>query len=74
MQVAQVDGPVVLMRGHGPAQSAHWFPASRLGEVAAPETVLKEFNEARARGVNCNSPDCWCREVTGVQNLTKEKR
>ena len=70
MQVAEHDygSPVVGMRGHGPATSTpHWFPVSRLGEVAAPEVVLKEFKEARARGVNCDNPDCWCREVTGIQ-------
>lgn len=51
------------MDGHGhPQTTGHWFPASRLGEPVGPEVVLHEHAEARARRVDCNNPDCWCRE------------
>lgn len=51
------------MRGHGPkAPIGHWFPADRLSEPVERAVVLRERAEARARRVDCNNPDCWCRE------------
>lgn len=58
------DGGVayVTVSGHGPQTEAthHWFPASRLGSKATIDVIQREASEARARGVECNNPDCWC--------------
>lgn len=64
MQVKLVDGEDVQMCGHGPFKSGHWFRASRLSAPVGRDVILREREEARARGVACNSPECWCRSVT----------
>lgn len=62
MLVVDADAHFAQMRGHGPAETmGHWFPVDRLGDAVGPEVVLKERAEARARRVDCNNPDCWCR-------------
>lgn len=50
------------MLGHGPKRpNGYWFYTDRLSAPVDAAVVLKERAEARARKVDCNSPDCWCR-------------
>ena len=64
MKVVEIDSEqdAVKVLGHGSRQG-HWFQTNRLGPPVGSEVVLKERQEARARKVGCNSPDCWCRGV-----------
>lgn len=72
MQVRSVDGTgPVEMLGHSWAvdklpegKVGHWFTSDRIGDIATPEVVRREFEQARARNLACNSPDCWCRPYT----------
>lgn len=66
MLVLEVDASIcaVAMGGHGYQShwAPHWFAWDRLATRATPEIIERERQEARARGVECNSPDCWCRK------------
>lgn len=65
MLVLQYDEKVSAaeMRGHGPAKGGHWFDVRRLSGPVSDDVMQNERVGARARGVACNNPDCWCRRV-----------
>lgn len=54
------------IQDHGPSPSQfkgwRWFKDSVVGEPVGAAEVLAERKLIRERMLDCNSPDCWCRE------------
>lgn len=65
------ENDAARMRGHGPAKGFHWFPASRLRAPVGRDVVLRERANARARKLDCNNPDCWCRHFKDDSRLSR---
>jgi len=66
MRVVEYDekSTAVGMIGHGPQKIVicHWFHTTRLGKLVGKAEVKMEWEQANARRVACNNPDCWCVE------------
>jgi len=66
MRVTEVDLEALVFAAvdHGPKKATgRWFrfeSARVLPEAEARAALAKEREEARARNVACNNPDCWC--------------
>ena len=48
--------------GHGPQKCSYWVRQKDIVGKTSKEVLQIRQQEARARKVDCNYPDCWCRE------------